>query len=136
MKNKMENITAGIHFPMYELDRTNSLVRSYTWGLDTGGGMPGALHPHGFFPSSSFFRTRTKEALLQAGDGDAPGITCRCATCAEIKSCIKEVRKQWQSGCLYFTPVQNCRDFVSDVLSKCALRKGKSSQLTSGYAFR
>ena len=38
----MENITAGIHFPMYELDGNNALVRSYTWGLDASGSMQGA----------------------------------------------------------------------------------------------
>ena len=99
--------------------------------------IPGAFHPHGYIPPRNSFKTITVDAKLQMGKGKDK--TCCCADCDDLKECIAAVAEQWKQGHYYCptTPfAQNCRDFVSDVLNKCALRKGKSSQLTSGSAFR
>ncbi|MDD4406130.1 MAG: hypothetical protein PHO36_15385 [Parabacteroides sp.] len=87
--------------------------------------MPGTLHPHGYIPLRNSFKTRTEDAKLQGGKGS--GKTCMCATCDEIKSCIRTVIGEWAGGHHYCPsgPLQqNCRDFIDDVQSKCAFRKG------------
>ncbi|MDD4406065.1 MAG: RHS repeat-associated core domain-containing protein [Parabacteroides sp.] len=87
--------------------------------------IPGAFHPHGYIPPRNSFKTITVDAKLQMGE-KGKGKTCCCADCDDLKECIAAVAEQWKQGHYYCptTPfAQNCRDFVSDVLNKCALRK-------------
>jgi RHS repeat-associated protein len=67
-----------------------------------------------------------KYTVLQAGSGK--GKKCPDATCDDIKSCIKAVAAEWKTGKTYCLPATNCRDFVSDVLQRCALNRASQAK--------
>jgi RHS repeat-associated protein len=58
---------------------------------------------------------------ISAGSGK--GKKCDCASCDDIKSCLKAVASEWSSGTSYCLPGQNCRDFVATALLRCGLHR-------------
>jgi len=67
-----------------------------------------------------------KLTIIQAGSGK--GKKCPDASCADIKSCIKAVAAEWKTGKTYCLPGTNCRDFVTDVLQRCALNRASQAK--------
>jgi hypothetical protein len=58
---------------------------------------------------------------ISAGSGK--GKKCDCASCDDIKSCLKAVASEWSSGTSYCLPGRNCRDFVATALLRCGLHR-------------
>ena len=82
------------------------------------------------FPEKSKMVTQWDIECISQNTKITRGITnskhCCCATCYDIRNCIATVELQdWEDRkrC-YFPPMQNCRNFVADVLAKCGLKKG------------
>jgi RHS repeat-associated protein len=67
-----------------------------------------------------------KLTIIQAGSGK--GKKCPDASCDDIKSCIKAVAAEWKTGKTYCLPGTNCRDFVTDVLQRCALNRASQAK--------
>jgi len=67
-----------------------------------------------------------KYTIMQAGSGK--GKKCPDATCDDIKSCIKAVAAEWKTGKTYCLPATNCKDFVTDVLQRCALNRASQAK--------
>jgi hypothetical protein len=58
---------------------------------------------------------------ISAGSGK--GKKCDCASCDDIKNCLKAVASEWSSGTSYCLPGQNCRNFVATALLRCGLHR-------------
>ncbi|MCL5096851.1 MAG: RHS repeat-associated core domain-containing protein, partial [Candidatus Omnitrophica bacterium] len=67
-----------------------------------------------------------KLTIIQAGSGKDK--KCPDASCDDIKSCIKAVAAEWKNGKIYCLPAINCRDFVLDVLRRCALNRASQAK--------
>jgi len=55
------------------------------------------------------------------GWGTSEGKLCCCATCGDVKTCVREVCSLW-NGYLFSIYFNHCRHFVSDVKAKCCLK--------------
>jgi hypothetical protein len=64
--------------------------------------------------------------IIQAGSGKDK--KCADAGCDDIKSCVKAVAEEWKTGKTYCLPATNCRDFVSDVIRRCALSRASQTK--------
>lgn len=51
------------------------------------------------------------------------GIICKCVECKDMKQCIVKVGHQWHLKKKYIFPFQTCRQFVSDALKKCCIKR-------------
>lgn len=67
-----------------------------------------------------------KLTILQAGSGK--GKKCPDASCDDIKSCVKAVAEECKTGKTYCLPATNCRNFVSDVIRRCALNRASQAK--------
>jgi RHS repeat-associated protein len=79
------------------------------------------ITPGVFSPQTMWLDTRHR-----LGAGASKGLTCHSATCEDIVSCVTSVIDEWKE-CTYSFPLQTCRTFVGDVLTKCCMTKGDST---------
>jgi RHS repeat-associated protein len=81
--------------------------------------------PFGSGPSDKAKQTELKKSevgLMNGWNGKGHvGKPCKCATCEDVKACIRGVSKEWDSM-PYFTYGINCRTFVDAAKRQCCLR--------------
>lgn len=66
---------------------------------------------------------RFGDSYTTIGAGSGKGKKCDCASCDDIKNCLRAVAAEWSSGTTYCLPGQNCRDFVAAALLRCGLHR-------------